>query len=261
MKESYGRLMGLAREVVRTAEKVTEELKSGKLPVPGNFVRVLLNEAHLRHFTPLVQKVLAQTKARVFGGDRHVQGTVLSLFEEHSQAIRKGKAHKPTEFGRLVRIDEVENGIVSGYEVQDGNPADVKAWVAALEQHERLFGHAPKKATADRGYFSAENEREAKTRGVKQVALPARGRLSKSRAALQKQGWFRRLLRWRGGIEPRIANLKHRFGMERAFYKGDSGFKRFVGWSVISQNLVSIARVLSRRKARQEHDTESKRAA
>ena len=261
MKESYARLMGLARGVVRTAERVTEELKSGKLPVPGNFVRVLLNESQLRHFAPLVKKVLAQTKARVFGGDRYVEDKVLSLFEEHTQVIRKGKAHKPTEFGRLVRIDEVENGIVSAYAVQDGNPADVKAWVPALEKHEQLFGRAPTRATADRGFFSAENEREARARGVKQVALPARGRLSKSRAALQKQGWFRRLLRWRGGIEPRIANLKHRFGMERAFYKGDSGFKRFVGWSVISQNLVSIARALSRRKARQEDDTKSKRAA
>jgi IS5 family transposase len=261
LKVSYGKLMGLARGVVRAAEGVTEAFKEGKLPVPGNFIRVLLNEAQLRHFTPLVRKVLDQTKARVFGGDRHVQGKVLSLFEEHTQAIRKGKAHKPTEFGRLVRIDEVENGIVSAYEVQDGNPADAKAWVPALEQHERLFGRAPKMATADRGFFSAENEREAKTRGVKQVALPARGPLSKARAALQKQGWFRRLLRWRGGIEPRIANLKHRFGMARASYKGDSGFKRFVGWSVISQNLVSIARVLSRRKARQEDERKSKRAA
>jgi IS5 family transposase len=261
MKDCYGRLMGLARGVVRTAERVTEDFKSGKLPIPGSFVRVMLNEARLRHFTPLVKKVLDQTKARVFGGDRHVQGKVLSLFEEHTQVVRKGKAHKPTEFGRLVRIDEVENGIVSGYEVQDGNPADVQAWVPALERHERLFGHAPKSATADRGFFSAENEREAKERGVKRVALPARGRLSQARAALQKQGWFRRLLRWRGGIEPRIANLKHRFGMARAFYKGDAGFKRFVGWCVISQNLVSIARVQARRKVRRPDDTKSKQAA
>jgi transposase, IS5 family len=193
--------------------------------------------------------VLDQTKARVFGGNRHVKGKVLSLFEEHTQVISKGKAHKPNEFGRLVRIDEVENGIVSGYAVLDGNPADVNAWVPALEQHQQLFGRAPKRATADRGYFSAENEREAKARGIAQVALPARGRLSKARAEHQKQPWFRRLLRWRGGIEPRIANLKHRLGMARAFYKGDRGFKRFVGWSIISQNLVSIARTLARRKA------------
>jgi len=258
MKQSYGGLMRLARGVVRTADKVLEELRNGKLPVPGNLRRVLLNEAHLQHFTPLVKKVLHQTRARVFGGDRHVEGKILSLFEEHTRVICKGKVHKPTEFGRLVRIDEIENGIVSGYDVQDGNPADVNSWVPALEQHERLFGHAPKRATADRGFFSAKNEREAKVRGVKQVALPARGRLSKGRAALQKQGWFRRLLRWRGGIEPRIATLKHRFGMDRAFYKGDNGFKRFVGWSVISQNLVSIARVLSRRKAKKQDGGETK---
>ncbi|HTP27658.1 MAG TPA: ISNCY family transposase [Anaeromyxobacteraceae bacterium] len=261
MKESYGGLMRLAGGVVRTAEKVMEELTSGKLPVPGNLVRVLRNEAHLRHFTPLVKKVLDQTRARVFEGDNHFEGKILSLFEEHTQVIRKGKAHKPNEFGRLVRIDEIENGIISGYEIQDGNPADVDSWMPALEQHKRLFGHVPKRATADRGFFSAKNEREANECGVKQVALPARGRLSKARAAHQKQGWFRRLCRWRGGIEPRIATLKHRFGMDRTFYKGDFGFKRFVGWSVISQNLVSIARVLSRRKASKENDTQSKRAA
>ena len=261
MKESYGKLMNLARGVVRTAEKVSDEVQSGQPPVPGNLVRVLVNDVHLRHFVPLVKKVLDQTKARVFGGDRHVEGKVLSLFEEHTRAIRKGKAHKPTEFGRLVRIDEVENGIVSGYAVLDGNPADVKAWAPALEHHQRLFGRAPKRATADRGFFSAENEREAEARGVAQVALPARGRLSAARLELQKEGWFRRLLRWRGGVEPRIANLKHRFGMARAFYKGDRGFKRFVGWSVISQNLVSIARTLARRKVREANDTRSKQAA
>lgn len=82
------------------------------------------------------------------------------------------------------------------------------------------------------------------------MVLPARGRLSQARVVLQKQRWFRRLLRWRGGVEPRIANLKHRFGMERAHYKGEAGFKRFVGWSVISQNLVSIARAKTRREAK-----------
>ncbi|HTP25190.1 MAG TPA: transposase [Anaeromyxobacteraceae bacterium] len=151
------------------------------------------------------------------------------MFEGHTAVISKGKANKPSEFGRLVRTGEIEHGIVSGYQVQDGNPADVNSWVPALEQHERLFGRAPKRAAADRGFYSAENEREAAVRGVKQVALPVRGRLSQGRATLQEQGGVRRLLGWRSGIEPRITTLKHRFGMARTFYKGNSGFKRFVG--------------------------------
>jgi len=197
---------------------------------------------------PLVQRVIAQTEERILRGNRHVTDKVLSLFEPHTRAIRKGKAHKPTEFGRLVRIDEVEGGIVSQCEVLEGNPADTNAWSPALEQHEANFGRPPDMATGDRGYYSARNEREAKARGVKRVALPTRGRLSQARATLQKERWFQRALRWRAGIEATISTLKHPFSMVRATYKGDYGFQRYVGWCVITKNLVSIARALVRRK-------------
>jgi IS5 family transposase len=177
-------------------------------------------------------------------------GKVLSLFEPHTQVIRKGKAHKPNEFGRLVRIDEVENGIVSGYQVLEGNPDDTTSWMPALKHHQACFGHLPQMATADRGFFSAQNERAAQKLGVEKVALPARGRLSKRRAKRQKQRWFRRALRWRAGCEATISTLKHPFSMVRARYKGEPGFERYVGWSVITKNLFSIARWQERKKRR-----------
>jgi IS5 family transposase len=248
LKDRYGGLLKLTRGVLRLARGVVEDLQARRLPVVGSVTTVLANEQLLRHFIPLVEKGIMQTRERIFHGNRHVEGKVLSLFEPHTQAIRKGKAHKPTEFGRLVRLDEVENGIVSCYEVLEGNPADTKAWSAALEQHQMSFGQPPRMATADRGYFAAKNERDAQDSGVKRVALPARGRLSKARAKRQKERWFRRALRWRAGIEGRISTLKHPFSMRRATYKGDEGFQRYVGWCVITQNLVSMARTLVRRK-------------
>src|SRR5271165_6594347 len=160
-----------------------------KLPVIGSLLKVEVQASQLRHFLPLVDKVMAQTKERVWEGNRHVAGKVLSLFEPHTQVIRKGKAHKPNEFGRLVRIDEVENGIVSGYEVLEGNAADRQQWVPALEDHMELFGQAPRLATADRGFWNSVNEKAALQLGVKQVVLPACGRLSPNRAARQKQRW------------------------------------------------------------------------
>ena len=249
LKDSYGALLKLTRSVVRQASGVLEDLQAGRLRIVGSVISVLAQEALLRHFIPLVQKGIAQTQERIFQGNPYVAGKVLSLFEPHTQAIRKGKAHKPTEFGRLVRLDEVENGIVSRYQVLEGNPADTNAWSAALEQHQLSFGRPPRMATADRGYFSAKNEKDAKASGVERVALPARGRLSKTRAKLQKERWFRRALRWRAGIEARISTLKHPFSMRRATYKGDQGFQRYVGWCVITQNLVSMARTLVRRMA------------
>jgi IS5 family transposase len=249
LKDGYGKILKLTRGVLRQARAVVDDLQAGRLPIVGSLLSVMVREAQLRHFIPLVEKVVAQTQERVFRGNRHVEGKVLSLFEPHTQTIRKGKPHKPNEFGRLVRLDEVENGIVSRYEVLVGNPADTKAWTAALEQHQLSFGRPPRMATADRGYFSAKNQQEAEESGVKRVALPARGRLSKARTQRQKERWFQRALRWRAGIEARISTLKHPFSMVRATYKGDTGFQRYVGWCVITQNLVSMARTLVHRKA------------
>ena len=248
MRDSYQKLLALTRSVVRQAGDVIERWGKKRLKVVGKGLRVGAEIGQLRHFLPLVEQVITQTKQRVLGGDSNAEGKVLSLFEPHTEVIRKGKAHKPNEFGRLVRIDEVENGIVSGYQVLAGNPADSTSWMPALEQHQASFGQAPEMASGDRGFFSANNEREAQTLGVKKVALPARGRLSAKRAEQQKQRWFRRGLRWRAGIEATISTLKHPFSMRRATYKGDGGFQRYVGWCVITKNLFSIARDQQRRR-------------
>ncbi len=248
MRNSYQKLLALTRNLARQAGEIVERWEKSKLPVSGSLLKVEVQASQLRHFLPLVEKVIAQTKERVWEGNRHVVGKVLSLFEPHTQVIRKGKAHKPNEFGRLVRIDEVENGIVSGYEVLEGNAADTNSWLPAIAHHQTWFGDAPEMATADRGFFSAQNEREAEALGVEKVALPATGRLSKTRAKRQKERWFKRALRWRAGCEATISHLKNPFSMRRARYKGERGFKRYVGWCVITKNLFSIARWQERRK-------------
>jgi IS5 family transposase len=242
MRDSYHQLVALTRGVVRQATAVVKRVAAGRLKVVGNPLHVDAYVGELRHYLPLVEQVIAQTKARVWGGNRHVAGKILSLFEPHTQVIRKGKAHKPNEFGRLVRLDEVEHGVVSGYHVLEGNQADTDSFLPALDHHQTCFGRAPYLATADRGFFSAQNEREAEARGVAKVGLPARGHLSQTRAARQKERWFRRAMRWRAGCEATISTLKHPFSMARAMYKGDHGFQRYVGWSVITKNLCAIAR-------------------
>jgi len=250
MTDSYRKLVKLTEAVVSQAADLCKRLHDGGLEVVADAELAVEGAVkRLDEFLPLVRRVLHQTKERVFEGNHHVANKLLSLFETHTQVIRKGKLSKPVEFGRLVRIDEVEGGIVSRAEVLEGNAADTNSWKGALVNHRKTFGHAPRMATADRGFFSARNERQARAMGVKKVVLPARGRLSAKRRKLERERWFRRARRWRSGIEARIATLKHRFAMVRATYKGEAGFKRYVGWTVIGHNLVSLARVLVRRRA------------
>jgi len=123
MRDSYHKLLALTRSVVRQAGEIVERWQDGKLPVVRSLLTVEVQASQLRHFLPLVEKVIVQTKERVWGGNTRVPDKVLSLFEPHTQVIRKGKAHRPNEFGRLVRLDEVENGIVSSYQILEGNAA------------------------------------------------------------------------------------------------------------------------------------------
>jgi hypothetical protein len=104
---------------------------------------------------PLMRPVIDQTRGRVFGGDTHVADKVLSMFEPHTEAIRKGKIAKLTEFGKLVTVQEAEHQIVTADAVHDRRPADVTLWTPALDVHEATFGRMPDLAAADRGFTSA----------------------------------------------------------------------------------------------------------
>ena len=242
-KQSYKKLIGLTQAVRAQAAAVLKALEAGQLAArPEAFLKVLAAEAALKHYLPLVERVITQSQARIFQAQTRHPDKILSLFEPHSVVIRKGKAHKPNEFGRLVRIDEVEKGLVSNYAVALSNLCDQQQWVPALQAHVQLFGRAPRLAAADRGFWNSANEKAAASLGVEQVVLPGCGRLSASRAARQKQRWFRRGQGWRAGIEARLSTLKHCFGMQRALYKGEIGFERYVGWCIIAQNLVAMSR-------------------
>src|SRR5262249_55315122 len=142
----------------------------------------------------LVRRVLAQTRARVLRGDTHYPGKVVSLFEPHTDIIRKGKLTKPTEFGRLVKIQEAEAQFITDYGVCERRQAECALWEPTLDRHIELFDGAPRLAVADGGFASATNERLAHERGVRHVVLPRQPRETRSRIA-------RLALRWRTGSE------------------------------------------------------------
>ena len=240
VKKVYRRLMGTTRAVVREAQKaVRQARRRARKRAPRVRQRV---QRLAQQMSALTQRVLEQTKARVLKGDTHHPQKVLSVFETHTEAIRKGKKVKPTEFGKLVKVQEAENQFVTDYQVCGERVPDGQLWEPSLERHEQIFGGPPHLATADAAFSSEANEQAATARGVRRVALPRRGRLSAGRRAHQKQRWFRRAMRWRTGCEGRISALKRRHGLSRCHYHGAQGMERWVGLGVIANNLLALAR-------------------
>ena len=217
MVKSYRKLMATTRAVLRDTVTMVRRL-GHRMRTVAPRVQPILQRAQkqLQTMRPLVQRVVDQTRARLLGGDTHVADKVLSIFEPHTETIRKGKISKPNEFGKLITIQESEHQIITAYDVHAKRPADVTLWTAALDRHQTIFGRAPDLAAGDRGFSSATNERAAADRGVRRVVLPRRGPKSPARRAYERQRWFRRGQRWRVGCEGRISVLTRRRTAGRA---------------------------------------------
>jgi transposase, IS5 family len=240
MRALYRQLMGHTRAVVRQAETAGQRVAAGAVRAAGIAQLEVEGLAQqLRETGSLVRRVLAQARARIVKGDTHYPDKLLSLFEPHTEAIRKGKAVKPTEFGKLVKIQEAEAQFITDYEVCETRVPDQALWVPSLVRHAQLFGRAPRLAVADGGFASAANERAAVDHGVRRVVLPRQRRHGRSRA-------IRAALRWRTGCEGRISALKRRHGLRRCRYRGLRGMERWVGLGVIANNLLVLGRASPR---------------
>jgi transposase, IS5 family len=236
MQTAYQRLLDIVRATVRQVQQVGPMLRTQTTQAAQRVA------AALDHLVPLAYQVVTQTTRRVLQGETvSASEKVVSMFEPHTAIIRKGKAGHPTEFGRVIWLDEVEGGIISRYAVLEGNPAEEAQLPPSLDHHLQVFKHPPRLLAGDRGVYTAENERYAILNGVKQVVLPKPGAKSATRIAHEQQRWFRRGHNWRSGIEGRISGLKRRHRLDRCRYHGPEGMERWVGWGVITHNLRVIA--------------------
>src|ERR1041384_1741862 len=121
---------------------------------------------------PLVRQVMRQTKARLFRNDLHAVEKLVSFFETATQIVRKGKSSKPTEFGRLIKIQEA--GIKSSPTTQSAIsvPADSTLLIQSIEAHQQKLGRVPHTVATDAAFYSAPNETAATALGVRRVAIP-----------------------------------------------------------------------------------------
>jgi transposase, IS5 family len=243
-RKQYKELLRYSRQILNDTKRVLSEVEEMSAKKKKG-LRGLCE--HLLEMAGRVRQVVKQTRVRVFGGITQMPGKIVSLFEPHSEIIRKGKASKPTEFGKLVQVQEAENQIITHYDVFDRRPSDRDLLLGAVESHERVLGRVPMLATADAGYYSRAQEHAVEDKGVKWVAVPNRNTKSAERKKKEHSRWFRNAQRWRTGCEGRISVLKRRHGLSRCRYRGFEGMKRWVGLGVMADTLIGMGNVLAAR--------------
>jgi IS5 family transposase len=244
MQQEYGKLIAITQQTYTQAEKVCTLLRSRSERVAQRLAE------QFAQFLPRVAQGISQSVRRVLDGEVvPAKEKILSLFEPHTQVIVRHKVGKPVEFGRKLWLEEVEGGIISGYRLLDEAGQDYAYLEGTLADHQRRFGHPPWLLAGDRGVSSPKNERLAREAGVKRVVLPGEGKASPQRREYERQRWFRRGYRFRAGIEGRISVLRRGYSLARCPDRGLDGMERYVGWGIVTANLVKIAQTVAGRSA------------
>lgn len=244
----YEKVQKVTTEIANIAQKVVEEARGVRETLrhkisrtgsrAGGALRKL--DETLSNQIDLVEKVINQTR-KVINGERHIADRIVSLFDPGARPIQKGKLKSPTEFGRKLLLSETEEGIISHYEIFEGNPADKRLLLPAVQAHRKFMGKPPWAVVTDRGFYSAANEKELLELGVSRIRLPKPGKKGKTRTELERQSFFRRLQRFRANQVATISHLKRSFGLGRSLFRGDKGSREWVGLGIMARNLWKAA--------------------
>jgi IS5 family transposase len=241
----YRELIAIACEVVACARSALVKLRDAH-GTSDLAITALRDE--IAHYCGLADRVIDQARRRVLEGEQvPTAEKIYSIFEPHTDLIKRGKVSTPVEFGHKVLLAESARGLITQYQVLGGNPQDEQHVGHSLEHHKKAFGRAPELYGADRGFYSERNLTLCQRSGVKVVCIPqSGGKRDPEREAYEKTPAFKQGQRFRAGIEGRISVLFRGRGMKRCFAEGIERFEMLIGAAVLANNLMSIASWLSK---------------
>ena len=247
LKRPYQALLGHVGHIVEWSREVRtvcrERLGSDAYDFQvGLILAGTLGE--MQHYEALSLRVIDQARRRVLEGQKVPNSEKLfSLFEPHTELLKRGKAAKPIEFGHMVLLHEVEHQFISDYEVFEKRPCDASLVDGIVKSHERTFGHLPDGFAADKGFYQSMEKLYELEEVIPNVSIAKKGSRTAEEMEREHAPIFRSLQRFRAGIEGTISVLKRAFRMARCLYRSFRTFCSSVGSRVFAHNLVVLARL------------------
>jgi transposase, IS5 family len=231
----YRELIVVSRATVRALQRAAQGLAACFT------IEAELWRGQVRHYLPLIERIISQAERRVLAGEAVPAGEKLvSLFETHADIIVKGG--RDVHYGHKLNLTTGRSGLILDIVIEAGNPADAERFLPMLERHIAHHGAPPRQIASDGGYASLDNLKQAKALGVSDVAFHKKRALTIE--TMVKSRWvYRKLRNFRAGIEANISCLKRAFGLARCTWRGLDHFKAYVCSSVVAYNLALFARL------------------
>jgi IS5 family transposase len=231
------RVLRCTRHVSRQAHRILRNSRRmGRQVDDRTRAVVRRTRVRLRRHLEVTARVMAQTRVRL-RGTTTIPDRIVSVFDPEARPIRRGKLSAKTEFGYKALLTETEDRVITHYEVHVGNPGDGGLLPAAMAGHAQAVPRTPQTVATDRGFGAKANEQVLREAGVKRISLPYKGRLSKERAAYERQRWFRRHQRWRSGQEATISLGSRKYEWRHSRLRGRDGADIWFGFGILTYNL------------------------
>jgi IS5 family transposase len=198
----------------------------------------------LREKLSLMEQVVA-CAWRVFNGEKvPASDRIFSIFEPHTELLKRGKSRKPVEFGHMVTIGQTAEKFISFYNVEEQSRHDIDVGdQALLREHKKAFGAYPGEFTADKNYYGGPSHLAKWESRIPLYAVGKKGRRDEGETEREHGFLFRLLQKFRAGCEGTISVLKRAFGLYRCLFRGFKSFASSVGSTVFCHNLVVLSRL------------------
>lgn len=239
-EKPYKDLIAITEKTIRYSENGLKSLRSYRAVTLEEHALKAWLLKQLQTYLPLANQVVCQTWRRVIAGESvPSQEKIVSIFEPHTDIIRKDR--RDTYYGHKICITGGASNLILDCVVLEGNPADSELTELMLDRQNMLYQRYPLKAAFDGGFSSHENLKKAKGNGVKDVCF-SKGRGLSEQDMCRSRRVYKKLRNFRAGIESGISWLKRSLGLSRCTWKGLESFKSYVWSSILTANLLTLAR-------------------
>lgn len=247
LKSLYKRLLGKVAAICAWSGSVVAGLKQGILRdeySDGHTAAAEYIAAEMEHYTGLAVKVIDQTRRRVLEEEKVPNDEKLfSIFEPHTELLKRGKAGKEVEFGHMILIQQVAEKLITDYDVFEKRPAEPGLLASALDSHKRLFRKLPDELATDKGFYKNMKTINKLEKKIGTVSIAKKGKRTPEEVERELDPFFRHAQRFRAGVEGTISYLKRVFRLFRVMKKGWPRFVAEVGATIFTHNLLILARI------------------
>jgi transposase, IS5 family len=239
-EKPYKDLIAITKKTIDYSENGLKSLASYKAVTLEEHALKAWIVKQLQSYLPLAHQVVCQTWRRVIAGESvPAQEKIVSIFEPHTDIIRKDR--RDTYYGHKICLTGGASNLILDCIILEGNPADSELTAMMLDRQKRLYHQYPIKVAFDGGFASHANLREAKDNGIKDVCF-SKGRGLSEQDMCRSKGVYKKLRKFRAGIESGISWLKRSLGLNRCTWKGLESFNSYVWSSIFTANLLTLAR-------------------